>query len=355
MIKTELDIFNMAKVVMDTYKARFDKAKKKKEERFERLKKNFMPGSPLFVKERDSITPQFQEEVEKARHDLMAEFEEELMRLKAVETAQVATISSETKSMMIVLDHLKDSVISIDEYTVLAQHYGGKSYWVDRALERAALKCAIPDSMVQPPLSTKLEILKTLEENVREYIEKYDGEKKNFFVTSSERYLFSLEERYTNNYSSMRLNSREEAKRAVTKALSEGSSFDRALVLANVLRTSKPDVQQEILAYLDEKDPAALHDPTMKFSGVKQVVDKFRETDGRLLKEAKEIMKKVNSAKTHQDRIGLIWDNFSNYQLRKMVENQIEKTNDEKLKDSYQNMWDIKKEQEQESRANKGE
>ena len=34
MIKTELEIFTMAKITMDTYQARYEKAKKKREERF---------------------------------------------------------------------------------------------------------------------------------------------------------------------------------------------------------------------------------------------------------------------------------------------------------------------------------
>lgn len=141
MIKTELEIFTMAKVTVDAYQARFEKAKKKREERFKNLNANYKPGSPLFVKERDRITSEFQEEVEKARHDLMAEFEEELMRLKAVETAKVAVISNETKTMMSVLDCLETKTVSVDEYKVLAEHYGGKSYWIDRLLERVADKC----------------------------------------------------------------------------------------------------------------------------------------------------------------------------------------------------------------------
>lgn len=345
MIKTELDIFAITRMVMDTYKTKFEKAKKRREERFRNLNANYVPGSPLFLEERNRITPEFQEEIEKARHDLMAEFEEELMRLKAVETAQVATISSETKSMMIVLDHLKDNVISIDEYTVLAQHYGGKSYWVDRALERAALNCAIPDSMVQPGLSLKLEILQTLEQNVKKFIEEYDGEKKLFITISSDKYIYALEEQYTNGYSSVRLDSREQAKRMISKALSKGTSMDRSIILANMLRTSKPDMQDEILSLLAEKDPTALHDPVMELVGIQNVVDRFIKTDGELVKAAGAAMGKVKGAKSHQERIGVIYDNLDNRHFRKMMEEKIAATNDEELKESYKNMQELKRQE----------
>ena len=354
MIKTELEIFTMAKMVMDTYQTRFEKAKKKREERFRNLNANYKPGSPLFVKERDSITPQFQEEVEKARNDLMMEFEDSLMKLRAVETAKVATITSETKSMMAVLDCLKDRTVSLDEYTVLAQHYGGKSYWIDRFLETLADKCGIMDSMVQPPLSVKLEILQTLEQNVREYIDGYDGENKCFPVISSDKYIYKMEESYTNGYSGVRLDSREQAKRMVSKALNEGSSLDRSFVLANMLRTSTPDIRDEMLSVLIEKDPAALHDLTMKFTGVQSVVDRFMETDGELVKTAGVAMERADKAKSYQERIGILWDDFGNKHLRKKIEERIAATKDEELKDSYENMKQIKKEQEQESRADKG-
>ena len=168
------------------------------------------------------------------------------MKLRAIETAKVATITSGTKSMMAVLDCLKDRAAPSDEYTVLAQHYGGKSYW-----------------------------------------------------------------------------------------------------LANMLHTSTPDIQDEMFSILAEKDPAALHDPTMQFTGVKNVVDRFIKTDGELVKAANVAMKKADSAKSHQERIGILWDNFDNRHLRKKIEERIAATNDEELKDSYENMKEIKQEERQ--------
>lgn len=352
MIKTELEIFTMAKITMDTYQARYEKAKKKREERFRNLNANYKPGSPLFLEERNKIVPDFEAEIAKARNDLMSEFEDSMMKLRATETAKIAVITSETKSMMVVLDCLKDRTVSLDEYTVLAQHYGGKTYWVDRFLETLADKCGIMDSMVQPGLGTKLEILKTLEQNVREYIDGYDGENKCFPVTSSDKYIYKMEESYTNSYSNVRLDSREQAKRMISKALNEGSSLDRSFVLANMLRTSTPDIQDEMLSILAEKDPAALHDPTMQFTGVKNVVDRFIKTDGELVKAAGVAMAKADNAKSHQERIGILWDNFDNRHLRKKIEERIAATKDEELADSYQNMREIKKEQEANQNGN---
>lgn len=201
------------------------------------------------------------------------------------------------------------------------------------------------DSMVQPPLSVKLEILQTLEQNVREYINGYDGEKKLFITTSSDKYIYMLEEQYTNGYSGVRLNNREQAKRMISKALSKGTSMDRSIVLANMLRTSTPDMQDEILSLLAEKDPAALHDPVMELVGIQNIVDRFIETDGELVKSAGTAMGKVKGAKSHQERIGMIYDNLDNRHFRKMMEEKISAAKDKELKESYENMQELKRQE----------
>ena len=149
-------------------------------------------------------------------------------------------------------------------------------------------------------------------------------------------------------------NSREQAKRMISKALNEGSSLDRSFVLANMLRTSTPDIQDEMLSILAEKDPAALHDPAMKFTGVQSVVDRFIKTDGELVKAAGVAMEKEKKKKSHQERIGILWDNFDNRHLRKKIEERIATTNDEELKDSYENMKEIKQEERQKAADRRG-
>ena len=102
MDKKELEIFTMAKITMDTYQARYEKAKERREKRFRNLNANYKPGSPLFLEERNKITPDFEAEIAKARNDLMMEFEDSLMKLRAVETAKVAVISNETDRKSVV-------------------------------------------------------------------------------------------------------------------------------------------------------------------------------------------------------------------------------------------------------------
>ena len=57
-------------------------------------------------------------------------------------------------------------------------------------------------------------------------------------------------------------------------------------------------------------------------------------------------MEKVKGAKSHKERIGIIYDNLDNRHFIKAIEQHIADTNDKALKESYENMQEVKREQE---------
>ena len=353
MKKEQLEIFATAKVCMDTYKNRYDKAKAKKEERFKSLNRNFVPGSPMFVAERDRITPEFEAEVEGARDELSGTFEDVYMRTVAREKAAVTAVTGSTKEMLTALQYLEGMPVSLDEYNALTDCFGGKLYWLDRFFERIADKNGIAKTGVQPSLTAKLAVLEELAENTKQFLNGYDGERKNFIATSSEKYIFSLEDKYTNGYSGIFLNDKEQAKRMVSKAMWKGDSLERSCILANMLRTATPGMQNEILSILAESGHTSLTDPAMRFTGVQNVVDRFRKEDAKLIKAADAAMEQVDSAKSRPEYAGGVYDNFDNRHFRKKMEEKIAATNDRELKECYENVRDMK--QNEAGGANKGE
>ena len=342
----QLEAFAAAAVCMDMYKQKFDTAKAKKEERFKRLNQNYKAGSPLFVEERNKITPDFNKEVEDARTELLSEFEDILDKTIVHEKAKVTVVTGSTKELLGTLKYLQDMPVSVDEYTTLTDSFGGKFYWIDRFLEKVADNNGIKKTGVQPSLTVKLEVLETLAENVRNFINEYDGEDKVFSITSSDKYIFSLEDKFTNGYAGIYLDAREQAKRMVSNALNKGDSLERGVTIANMLRTSTPEMQEEILSILAENDYPALSDPTMNFVGVKDVIDRFRKQDGELVKAADDAIDKVNSVKSRPECLGIVFDNLDNRHFRKRIEEKISNTGNEELKEIYENAREIKKEEE---------
>lgn len=345
------NVFSMAKVCMDTYKSKFDKATKRKKQRFESLNKNYVPGSPMFIQERDKIAPEYKKEIEGARNEALKAFENALGQAILFEKTHATVISIETTRLMSVLDCLKDSPVSVDEYQALVGVHGGKSYWTDRFFERIAEKNGIFETGVQPSLTAKLEILNELAASTRDCLNNYNGEDKSFLVTSSDKYIYGLEEKYTNGYSKVRMSDKETAKRMVTKALNVGDSMERSCTIANMLRTSKPDMQYEILSLLAEGEYPALSDPTMNLIGAKDIIDRFRKENLRNIKAADAAMETVKNAKSPQERLGAIWDNLDNRHFRKALEERIAYTKDEDLKETYENAKEIKQEQSQKAES----
>lgn len=346
-MKKEYDVFSVAKVCMDSYKSKFDRATAKRKKSFEDLNKNYVPGSPVFIAERDKITPTYKAEVEAARGEALKAFEDALEEAITCERAHATVISAETTRLMSVLDCLKDSPVSVDEYQALVEVHGGKSYWVDRLFEKIAEKNGIFETGVQPSLTAKLEVLNELAASTRDCLNNYNGEGKNFLVTSSEGYIFKLEKRYTNGYSNVRMSDKETAKRLVANALNKGDSLERSCALANMLRTSKPDMQYEILSLLAENKHPALSDPTMNLIGANEVINRFRIENSRDIKAAAAAMEKVKAAKSRQEYAGTIYDNYDNRHFRKSMEERIAATKDSELRDCYENVREIKQEESQ--------
>ena len=112
-MKKEYEVFSTAKVCMDCYKSKYDKAKAKKKQSFDNLNKNFVPGSPMFVQERDKIVPTYEKEVEGARDEALKVFEDALEKAIACERGHAMAISTETTRLMSVLDCLKDYPLSV--------------------------------------------------------------------------------------------------------------------------------------------------------------------------------------------------------------------------------------------------
>lgn len=338
MKKDDLVIFATARVTMDSFKQRYDNAKQKKKKRFDDLNANYKPGSPMFVQERDKITPEFEKEIESARDKCRREFTEILETTIAKERAAATVTGGSVNNILETLKCLETIPVSVDEYTALVDTLGGKLYWIDRYFEKIAEKNGIRDTGVQPSLTVKLQVLNRLEADVTEFLNDYNGEDKSFIVTNSDGHIFKMEDEYTNGYSHVNMSGREQAKRMVTEALRKGDSMERACYLSNMIRTSEPDLQHELLTELSERDNSALSDPTMNLVGISAVIEDFRKTEYAGIKKAEKIIEKIKSADTQYEKDTIAYQNLEN---RHFVET-VKKSDDKELKALVKEMQEVK-------------
>lgn len=339
MKKEDLIIFATAKITMDNYKRRYDKAKKRKKQRFNDLNANYRPGSPMFVQERDKIEPEYKAEIENARDKCRRDFTEVLENTIAKERAAATVTGGSVNNVLETLKCLETIPVSVDEYTALVDTLGGKLYWIDRYFEKIAEKNGIRDTGVQPSLTVKLQVLNRLEADVTEFLNDYNGEDKSFIVTNSDVHIFKMEDEYTNGYSHVSMSGREQAKRMVTEALRRGDSMERACYLSNMIRTSKPDLQQELLMELSERDSSALSDPTMNLVGISTVIENFRKTEYAGRKKAEKTIEQIKGENLKHNRETIAFQNLENRYFMDAVK----RSDDKDLKALVSEMQEVKK------------
>lgn len=336
--KDELLVFSTAHVAMDTYKRKYNEATTKKKQRFNDLNTNYKPGSPMFVQERDKIVPEYEKEIEDAKYHCLKEFNDILDETIAKERGSVTVTGGSVNNVLETLKCLETIPVSYDEYTALVDTLGGKLYWIDRYFEKIAEKNGIWETGVQPSYTKKLQILNQLKKDVTECINGYNGEDKTFIVTSSDRYIFKMEEEYTGNYAHVSMNSKEQAKRMISQALSKGDSMERACYLANLIQTSEPEMQNVLLTELADRDSTMLSDPTMNFTGVTNVLENFKKTEYEGMKKAQRIIEKIKGTDLKYDRDTIVYQNLGDRYFLKAIE----QSEDNSLKELVKDVQEVK-------------
>lgn len=349
-MQKELKIFAMAKVASDMYKEKYNKADKKRKEARRDLNSNYIPGSAKFKEYKATIEPEFKAEVEKAREEILTEFEREFDELRETEIARVKTITQGSEKNMDILDRLSNIPISADEFYFLVEQYGNRNYWTDRQLMSLGTKNGIQECGVSPDITTKLGLLDQLKENLCSFIDKYRNN--NSYETEvlvADATLQRLEKQYTNNYSGIRLDAREAGKRIVTEALNKLDAMERSMYLANSIRTSSPDMQEGILYELCENHSDIIGNPVMRLSGVSAAMESYKKAEYEGVKRAEKTIEKVRGEKSEWNRDCII---FSNLEDKYFLE-AVEKSDDEELKKAVKHQKEVKEAgEEKEKREN---
>ena len=165
-MQKQLQIFVLARICADTYKRKYNKADKERKDAWNDLNRNFLKGSPKFIKYRDSIEPEFQSKIKKAREEVTAEFEAEYEELRKTEINRVKSIGGGFEKAMDTLGRLKNIPISVDEFSYLVEQYGNYGYWTDRYLASIGQKNGLQECGIQPDITTKLSVLEELKSNL---------------------------------------------------------------------------------------------------------------------------------------------------------------------------------------------
>lgn len=353
-MQKQLQIFTLARICADTYKRKYNKADKERKDAWNDLNRNFLKGSPKFIKYRDSIEPEFQSKIQKAREELTAEFETEYEELRKIEIDRVKSIGSGSEKIMDVLGRLENIPISVDEFSYLIEQYGNHGYWTDRYLASIGQKNGMQECDIQPDITTKLSVLKELKSNLYGYFDKYKNDNSySSDVLVADVTFQRLEKRYTNNYAGISLNGKESGKRIALEGLNKTDELERSMYLANALNTATPEVQEGILLELVKNHSEIADNPNIRLAGISKAMENFKETEYKGMCKAEQVIKKIKGESREYEQKTIIYNNLED----KHFIDAVAQSEDDNLKKLVKHMREVKKageEKEQREAAQSG-
>lgn len=353
-MQKQLQIFTLARICADTYKRKYNKADKERKDAWNDLNRNFLKGSPKFIKYRDSIEPEFQSKIQKAREELTAEFETEYEELRKIEIDRVKSIGSGSEKIMDVLGRLENIPISVDEFSYLIEQYGNHGYWTDRYLASIGQKNGMQECDIQPDITTKLSVLKELKSNLYGYFDKYKNDNSySSDVLVADVTFQRLEKRYTNNYAGISLNGKESGKRIALEGLNKTDELERSMYLANALNTATPEVQEGILLELVKNHSEIADNSNIRLAGISKAMENFKETEYKGMCKAEQVIKKIKGESREYEQKTIIYNNLED----KHFIDAVAQSEDDNLKKLVKHMREVKKageEKEQREAAQSG-
>lgn len=337
-------VFDAMSVTADAYRADFLAAKRQYDDSVRELKENFVINSPLYKEKKKSIEARYKEAVQAARDKHLSEFMDILEKERKKEKSWAAAWGITESKDFEELENISKVPLSVDEFDLIAEKYAGKYYFVDRFLLKIAEDNGIdPRSVpVQPPIDKKLEVFRTAEGYVKRFINGFDGKgRASLELLVCDKTAYKLEREATGNYAGVYLDAESQAKRILSKSLEKGSMLERALYLSNAIKTSEPEVGEEMLRMLAEKSSNFLGADAMKMVGVFDVVERFRENDLVDIQDAEKAVDAIRQAQNHAQVMGTIYDNIHNRRFHQAIEREIEKTGNVKLKEDFERAKEI--------------
>lgn len=316
------------------YKENYKGLLKEKEDKLKYIKDNNIPNSDSYKKGMAEAENTFNEKVKLARQEsirLCSEYAEELRDYERTRVLKV----NETKLAKI--RAIQDMALSEDEIVAFAEHYDVyEDYWASRLLTEIAQKNGVDgfNGAMESNYSVKLGIINELTNQLREIIEKYPSidkeeqlrlERVNLTEPVLERAYMKYEGRV------MAQDSKVAADKAWSALLSKPTDIERGVYLGNLLKNSKGEMREEILAKSKMQAGKTIRHDAILFSGYDEEIMSFNTDD---YFKSKEVVEQIIDTKDENKRKEIISIYNGNEFLARQLQRASQKNNDSSLQDA---------------------
>lgn len=249
------EIFDLARVLRDTYRQRYDDAVKARDDAIKFAKNNYVRQSPMLKQSLESARIEFANKIDALKTETRTALADELEKLRMAETARVLSPCIGIERFKA----LENVPLSRCELSIIAKQHGGKDYHLDKFFRTLADKNGIdttdPDQFpLLTPIDDKLEALQSLSDGLESLLADYDENKSVKALSAlSDRTLMRCEDKYVGSEKTV-LTVAQRVNRAYATIMAQGNQIDRANAIANQLRNADKQTQDALLVRLAESN-----------------------------------------------------------------------------------------------------
>lgn len=280
-MKSNSQFFSTVMVVRDKYTSDIHRAENIREARRKKMNENLKLNSPAYTEEREALQRDYETAIDKAKTEALKAVEDCYIRCEAEEIAKIRSISGAADSLRL-LQTVAGLPVSMTEYRQLVDIFGGKNFWVDKALKSLATDNGIDTSgMLEPDFSDKMKVLSDLKNRIDDFIK--FGNVDDLNMGLSDPALRLAEEKYTGGY----VNFDFSPKRKALALLDEAKKINNPVVIgdkiANILESCDIRVGLEILQEVEQN--TAYWGNIRTLSNLSQGINAFRAREKEEYKE----------------------------------------------------------------------
>lgn len=251
------NIYDLTKVLAQVkviYREEFKRAREERDKAIKYFNDEYKAGSQEKRVKIAEAEEKFKKTIDELRDTCKGKYK---MLVEELETRARARVGIVNKELMDKVRAFADIPLSKDEFAAILSQFGGVNYLTDRLLEKMAEENGITSNgltvdgeplAIEPPLSTKLQILSELREQADHLIETYGTVDENMMSRTGDLFPDVLERAeimYTNGLHETNISPKQIAVRVADILRTRGGSASN--YLDNVLANATPAVQRAIM------------------------------------------------------------------------------------------------------------
>lgn len=291
-------VAEMIKWEADEYRKKYDVIQETRKREAKEAREKYKPGSKFLSDKLEEIESTCDSTLARLKIESANRVMEDVENLRQWEALRVQKIDESLLAKVHAIENIPMS--SIELKTFFSKINTKNDYWCNRAIYNLCSKWGIDTAEVglEPSLGAKMDILNGLVFQFNEILKNYgsidriDRQKTRFLYLSDEIVARSIQ---TYNGKIGRENTEQAANKAYITIAAQVTDIEKAVVISNILRNSKPEMKNEILCKLSLDNN--ISDMTLELSGYAEEVYEFKNGKAEEYAQAKKTVESIRKMK----------------------------------------------------------